>query len=318
MRCSFALLLTLVLCAGLTVANSQSVSPPLTLPQYIQSLDDSLAAVSDLKEHPQKSAAIRASLPPAWHVEVDGKSFEISTQAILQDIDTWQQKGESESLDRAILQLQMLRNLAVASRETQPDFVARRAQLNSILSRREFRMVHGETWMDRLKQRINRLLLKWLGRALTASAIPTISDIVVYGLMILAVLALAYWMYRSLRNGARLQTIMPVALPVSAKEWPVWMSEARAAAARGEWRDAIHLAYWGGISFLEAQGAWRPDVARTPREYLRLLPVTSMQKPALLGLTTRLEAVWYGMQRADSAAFTQTLVELETLGCPCN
>jgi hypothetical protein len=125
-------------------------------------------------------------------------------------------------------------------------------------------------------------------------------------------------MYRSLRDGTRLETIMPVAMPVSAKEWPIWMSEARAAASRGEWRDAIHLAYWGGISFLEAGGAWRPDLARTPREYLRLLPATSAQHPTLHALTVRLEGVWYGMQTASADGFEQTLAELERLGCPCN
>ena len=117
--------------------------------------------------------------------------------------------------------------------------------------------------MDRLKQRITELIIRLLGRAFSSSAVPVISNIVVYGLIALAVLALAYWMYRSVRDSARLETIMPVGAPVSAKGWLLWISEARAAAARGDCRDAIHLAYWAGISFLEMQGAWHPDIART-------------------------------------------------------
>jgi hypothetical protein len=145
-----------------------------------------------------------------------------------------------------------------------------------------------------------------------------ISDILVYGLIVGAVIAVAYWMYRSLRDSTRLETIMPVNIPVSGKDWPVWLFEARTKAAMGEWRDAVHLAYWGGISFLEAQGSWRPDRARTPREYLRLLPATSSHQPALRALTMRLEGVWYGMQVAGPDSFEQTLAELERLGCPCN
>ena len=137
-------------------------------------------------------------------------------------------------------------------------------------------------------------------------------------LAVCAVLGVAYWMYRSLRESANLETIMPHPVPVSAKQWPLWLQEARAAAARGDFREAVHLTYWSGISFLEAQGAWRPDSARTPREYLRLLPANSERQPALRSLTNRLELVWYGMGDVNSEVFQQSLTELEKLGCPCN
>jgi hypothetical protein len=320
MRRTFALRLTLALCVALgATARAQSIpSLTLALPQYIQTLDDTLAGVRSLRENPQNSDIVRRSLESAWHVEVEGRVFEVPTQTILQDFDAWKRKPTDEALDRVVQELETLHDQAIATQAHAPDFAARHATLNSILARREFRDVHGQTWLDRLKQKITDLLLKWLGRVISASVIPTISNILVYGLMILAVLALAYWMYRSLREGARLESIMPVAVPVSAKQWPIWLSEARAAAARNNWRDAIHLAYWGGISFLEAQGAWRPDEARTPREYLQLLSATSTHQPALRGLTTRLESVWYGMQAADAEAFQQTVVELERLGCPCS
>jgi hypothetical protein len=93
------------------------------------------------------------------------------------------------------------------------------------------------------------------------------------------------------------------------------MAEARAAADRGNWREAIHLAYWCGVSFLEAQGMWRPDYARTPREYLRLLPSSSQHHPPLAALTRSFEVVWYGTQEADADSYSQTLAHLEKLGC---
>jgi hypothetical protein len=320
MRPSLAIWLLLAACAvpRMSPAQPTSTTAPLTLTQYIQALDDALAAVKKIEANPEEAASLARSLPSAWRIEVEDRNFEVSTEVIRRDLGAWQTQPASGSLKSIVQHLETLRYEAAAYETPEPDATSRRSLLNNILSRSEFRDVHGQTWLDRLKQRLTDFLIKMLGRVFSSSTIPIISNIVVYGLIAIAVLALAYWMYRSLRDGTRLETIMPVAMPVSAKEWPIWMSEARAAASRGEWRDAIHLAYWGGISFLEAGGAWRPDLARTPREYLRLLPATSAQHPTLHALTVRLEGVWYGMQTASADGFEQTLAELERLGCPCD
>lgn len=295
----------------------QAESPPLTPAQYIQALDDSLSAVRDIRGDPQRAAYVAQNLPATWKVEADGKIFEVSLESIRRDLGAWQKKPNAATLDLVVQHLETLRYEAAAYETPAPEIASRRSLLDSILARREFRNVRGQTWLDRLKQRLTELLIRLLGRMFASSAIPVISDILVYGLIGLAVLALAYWMYRSVRNSARLETIMPVSVPVSAKEWPIWIAQARAAAAGGQWADAIHLAYWGGISFLEAQGSWRADKARTPREYLRLLPATSSHQPTLRALTIRLEGVWYGMRTADADGFQETLAELERLGCPC-
>jgi hypothetical protein len=115
-------------------------------------------------------------------------------------------------------------------------------------------------------------------------------------------------------RGSELEGVELANLPVSAKEWVVWLAEARAAAAKGEWRDAIHLAYWAGISFLERQGMWKPDKARTPREYLRLLG-TNEYRETLNALTRIFELAWYANRGASERSFSETLQELEKLGC---
>jgi uncharacterized protein DUF4129 len=323
MRHSLAIWFVLAMCLTPPMSPAQpaeayELTPaPLTLAQYIQALDDSLTAVRTIKGDPQRAAYLAQNLPAAWKVEADGKVFEVSTEAIRRDLGAWQKKPETAALDLILQQLETLRYQAAAYDTPAPEIASRRSLLNGILARSEFRNVHGQTWLDRLKQRLTELLIRLLGRMFASSAIPVISDILVYSLIGGAVLGLAYWMYRSVRDSARLETIMPVSVPVSAKEWPIWIADARAAAARGEWADAIHLAYWGGISFLEAQGSWRADRARTPREYLRLLPATSAHQPTLRALTMRLEGVWYGMQTAGADGFQETLAELERLGCPC-
>jgi hypothetical protein len=121
--------------------------------------------------------------------------------------------------------------------------------------------------------------------------------------------------YRTLRATTKVETILPESLPISAREWTVWLADARDAGRRGNWREAIHLAYWAGISFLESQGAWRPDAARTPREYLRLISAANERRPILSTLTRKFELVWYAGHAADEHAFAETLEELEKLGC---
>jgi hypothetical protein len=321
MRTSLAIWLLVVACAiprSLPAQTSNSPAAPLTLTQYVRVLDDALAAVHQLQAAPQKTADLVRTLPVSWQVESGGRNFEISTESLRRDLGAWQAKPTSESIDLIVQHLETLRDEAAGSENISGDLAGRHVLLSSILSRSEFSGVHGPSLWDRFKQRVTDFLLHLLGRLVSSSSIPMISDILVYSLIVIAVLAVGYWLYRSLRDGTRLETIMPNVLPVSAKEWPLWLAEARAAAARGEWRDAIHLGYWGGISFLEAQGAWRPDRARTPREYLRLLPASSAHQPALRALTMRLEGVWYGMQVAGADGFEQTLAELERLGCPCN
>jgi hypothetical protein len=318
MRSFLALgLMTAVCVAACASAQTTVASGPMTLSEYVQVLDDSLARVRALKNAQGKGNVddVLRSLPVSWKVQVDNQTFEVATEPIRAKLGEWQTKHDSASIDSTVQYLEMLCSQAAATELSTPDVTARRNTLANILARREFRNVEAQTWWDRLKQRILEMLGRWLGHALSAKVLPIIGDILVYGLIIVAVMVLAYWMYRSLKESARLESIMPVAVPVSAKQWPIWIAEARAAAARGDWSDAIHLAYWGGISFLEIQGAWRPDVARTPREYLRLLPAGSEHQPALRALTMRLESVWYGMQPADEEGLRQTFAELERLGC---
>jgi hypothetical protein len=74
-------------------------------------------------------------------------------------------------------------------------------------------------------------------------------------------------------------------------------------AQRGLWREAIHFLYWASISRLESKRLWPADRARTPREYLKLLPVADPRKLVLTSLTRSFERTWYGGREAQDSDF---------------
>jgi hypothetical protein len=51
---------------------------------------------------------------------------------------------------------------------------------------------------------------------------------------------------------------------------------------------------------------------------LRLLPSTDANQGTLSSLTRNFEVVWYGTQEADAHAFSETLTQLEKMGCRSN
>lgn len=317
LRCWLLVLLLLFLCNASIAELTSAQTSTLTVSEYIAELDR-LASIAQQLAHPEEVPKLLNDIPPVWRIQTAQRTFEVSSEWLLHDLHDWQRKPSQEIRDRIFARLQTLRSEAASFQDSPADVSTKRLLLNGILAGREFQNIHGPTWLDRFKQRMLQLLIKLLGRVFQSSAIPTIGNLVVYGLMALVLLALAYWMYRTIRNSAGIETILPHSLPVSSKGWKLWMTEARMAADRGNWRDAIHLGYWCGISFLEAQGWWRPDSARTPREYLRLLPSSSLHRETLGTLTRTFELVWYGTQEADANAFSETLAQLEKLGCQSN
>jgi hypothetical protein len=317
-RHALLVLWALLLCVGSLAQMEPGPAPTgtLTLSEYLAELDRLTSAAGHVTG--EEVPALLNSIPPVWRIQAAQRTFEIRTDWLRQDLNDWRKSPSLEIQDRIVARLQDLRLEAASFQNTPPDVSQKRILLHDILAAREFHDVHGPDWFDRLKQRALEELIRMLGLAFRSSAIPTIGDVLVYGLMALALLAVAYWMYRTIRNNAGLETIGTPAPPVSSKGWKLWLSEALHASDAGNWREAIHLAYWCGISFLEAQELWRPDTARTPREYLRLLPTASQHRETLGALTRNFELVWYGTQEADAMAFSETLAQLEKLGCQSN
>jgi hypothetical protein len=213
--------------------------------------------------------------------------------------------------------VQALNAAADASQKPGADLSSARGKLEQILSRGEFNKVKGPSAKDAFLSKIYR----WLGRMLSKLAFRGGSrfdwmQLFIYLLVGAAVCLLLIWTIRRLRRPPEELTrreIIPFS--PSARGWRTWLAEARALAQQQDWRNAIHLAYWAGISYLEEHGAWKPNRARTPREYLRLVGTRAAQYPTLAALTRKLELVWYGYGTALESDFQETLGQLEKLGC---
>jgi Domain of unknown function (DUF4129) len=311
---AFIVALLFCLCGGSLAVAADSASS-LSIPDYIAELDRLAALAANASANPHACLDAARTLPPEWQVSGEGQTFRVTTLWIGGKLEELGENPSPESSSALEARLSAMKSDAAAFAQPRPDDAAARAKLTAILSRYEFRNVHGQTWLDRFKQWFGDMVIRFLRRLFGSSAFPIVGRVLVWSLIILAVAALAFWIYRVMKRNAGIETLLPEVAPVSAKQWSKWISEAQAAAAAGKWRDAVHLAYWAGISFMEERGMWRPDKARTPREYLRLLSPGSEHRPALSTLTHEFELIWYGYKEAGPESYSETLAHLEDLGC---
>ena len=174
--------------------------------------------------------------------------------------------------------------------------------MRQVLAGREFRNLKQPTDRDSAMERLGAWLNKffaqfdklrtrsvWVGRA------------IIWGFFLAVALGLAWgliqmerrWRVRLVPLGER-----PAPEAASARDWQLWLADARKAAAAGRWREAIHFVYWAAISRLESRRMWPADRARTPREYLALIAPEDPRQPCLASLTRSFERTWYGGREA--------------------
>jgi hypothetical protein len=129
----------------------------------------------------------------------------------------------------------------------------------------------------------------WVGRVVFWGFIFVVCVALVWGLLQLE----RRWRIRLIPDSDS-----PAAGAASARDWQLWLQDARQAASAGLWREAIHYLYWASISRLESRRLWPADRARTPREYLALVGPEDPRKPGLATLTGSFERFWYGGRSA--------------------
>jgi len=213
----------------------------------------------------------------------------------------------SQLLLDAVARLQA--DLAQAGHPQTPeaDHAAERATMEAVLAGREFRGLKKPDARDSILERVNRWLnrlfedvdklrtrSRWIGRAL------------IWGFLLAVGVGLAWWLLQMERRW-RIRLLPefdgPAPDAASARDWQLWMTDAREAARLGLWREGIHFLYWAVISRLESKRLWPADRARTPREYLALAAPEDGRRPGLASLTASFERVWYGGREAHEADY---------------
>lgn len=152
------------------------------------------------------------------------------------------------------------------------------------------------SWINRLFESASKLTQKaaWLGRVIVWGFIVAVCVGLIWGLIQFE----RRWRVRLVPESDG-----PAPGAASARDWQLWLEDARRAAAAGEWREAIHFVYWAAISRLESKRLWPADRARTPREYLALVAPEDPRKSPLSALTGSFERVWYGGRPAGEPEY---------------
>ncbi len=273
-----------------------------------------------LQSKPASKAAtadLRASLPPSWTVRTPEQTYRIPTEPLrnLLLVSSSQQAQEwIEQLDSEMAGSQVT---TAFNSEARPE-------LDRILARKEFRGARPPGPMDELRKRITEWLGKlflWIFGGILRH--PLGGQILFWLLVVGGVTAVTLWVVRFLVSRDRLNALQPSPAIEATLSWQEWVRLAREAANRGDFREAVHAAYWAGIARLEDLSAVPKDRTKTPREYLKFVSEPdfvvpnsqrSLQEP-LKALTARLERIWYANRGAKLEDFHQSLLQLEALGC---
>ncbi|HEX3891353.1 MAG TPA: DUF4129 domain-containing protein [Terracidiphilus sp.] len=179
-----------------------------------------------------------------------------------------------------------------------PAHTSERSTMAAVLAGRDFRDLEQTSVRDTVLERVNNWLnhlienlTRWRARS------AWVGRILVWGFILVVCVALV-WVLLQLERRWRVRLVpeqrTPAPAAVSARNWQLWLEDARHAAAAGQWREAIHFVYWAAIARLEARRLWPADRARTPREYLALIAPDDPRRAGLAALTGSFERTWYG------------------------
>ena len=327
MRCSvFSLfvLLAVVVSPG-TSGQGQRATPqagaPLSPVYDRASFTVELRRIEEiLKKKPSKNemAALRDSLPKRWTVSTPEGSFSISTEPLRNQLNSLASEKAQAWANHLEQEIEFSGQPVSGSSNA-------REQLDHILARSEFGAVRPpsawELFLQRLEAWIERMLFRLLGGA---SKHPIGGQILFWLLIVAAVGFVAMWVFRFFAGRDRVNVLATSADVIAVRTWQEWIREAREAASRGDFREAVHSTYWAGIARLEDLGVVPKDRTKTPREYLQLvvepgdgqLVSAGVHGEPLTALTKGLERIWYANRGAGLEDFRESLRHLEALGCP--
>jgi hypothetical protein len=288
----------------------------------VGSLDRELARLGDaLQNKPTASqvAETNKSLPSSWTIRTPERTYAISTRPFKAQL------NPASARDAAAWLAHLREEIKSSQANGVPGSTTARSDLDKILSEPEFGAGRAPGALEFFRQRfwawIGRMLQKFFGGM---ARHPIGAEILFWALLVGSVVFLALSTFRFLTPRDTTDEWKAEPSVVAARTWQEWVRSARHAANRGDFREAVHSAYWAGIARLEDLGVLPRDRAKTPREYLRLVcesnsgeaNVSHIGKEPLSILTTRLERSWYAGRDANAEDFQDSLRQLEALGCP--
>ncbi|MGA3032695.1 MAG: DUF4129 domain-containing protein [Terracidiphilus sp.] len=232
------------------------------------------------------------------------------------------QPAVDTQLADALARLKSDEQQAASPADAGSNYAGERKALTGILSQKAYQGVTEVSAASRFREWLYAQLDRFLSSLVRFGAR---SPWIVWTLRVLLLLGICVglvWIFVRIERGSRLKLVPDDVAPASgspsAREWQLWLKDAQAMATKAQWRDAIHFMYWAAIARLEsnpgARRPWPADRARTPREYLGLMPGADSRKPALTALTHSFERTWYGGRPADPADFNAAMEQAATLG----
>ncbi len=299
--------------------NAPASPQVLSLQEYISELDHCSSVLANLKSDPVALHGLRVSLPTNWAVKVGDQTFNVSTDWLADGAARIESnpRANNDTLGQIQERLAAYRKAAQAlDTGSTSNLEQSRAELNQIFAAREFLAVQPPSWLEVQRARFYAWIGRQIDKLLGRIGLPrSIGNVIAWIVIALASLLLLLWAVRaSIHTGSRAEMDLRGAATLG-RDWHHWSREAREAAARGDYRSAIHAAYWAAVTRLEETKSLPEDRSRTPRESLRLVRKESAEYAPLSQLTHRFELVWYGYRSATSADWSDAMQQLETLGC---
>jgi len=274
-----------------------------------------------LKQNPSTKdlVALSNTLPQHWTVSTPQFTYSVSSEPLRRQLTSLSAPKALVWVDHLAAEVQAASAPATAASPQA------RQELNRILAKPEFAAIHPPSAWEVLRRRIVAWLERQLERLFRGmDRYPFGGRILLWLILLGAVGFIALGLFRFLSGRERADVLPRSASVIAAWTWQEWVHAAHEAAKRRDYREAVHSAYWAGITRLEDAELLPRDRTKTPREYLRLVdtPVPGQLAPPkthrepLAALTARLETIWYANRGAGPEDYQDSLRQLEELGCP--
>lgn len=307
-----------LLVSCLLVSQGASMPGVMTAAQFLARLEALESALTTAA--PRDAGALAARCSGDAKIEANGEVYDVDLEwagvplrAAAADPRRW-----PSARDNVVAGIEReRREMRAALSAHDVDRAGAHTTLGVVLRNRQFSSARAFDWRAELwrevSRRVRRLWNDSLGQRVGAR---TIAEWVSWTIVALSMIALGMWLVHVNRRRRRETPSSIGRVGAAGPRGRELALEAEALVHAGRIRDAIRAAYRAAVQRLEEEGAWHADAARTPREYLSLLPAAHRRRSVLASLTRVFERVWYGsrpVSAADGAEILRYLTELECL-----